>query len=241
MIDDTELARRSIRGFGELIAALGRGCGGPEAEIRWPNALGARIEAAAENPWFNAVVVPLGKEPPADDPRLPKCVWTLARSVPGRVEVPEIALPCMGVALDDLALEFSGATLFPDTVPLEILGEINERAYNDTGWFSPLVQTLQDNRIGSYGLRNDGGDFVSVVLTLSIDDDLTMHYAATEESHRRRGLASSLVRTVMAKARQEGMRSATLQASSDGLPVWERLGFRHLATLRGYLRPNDKL
>ena len=71
MIEDGELARRSILGFGEMIAALGGAGVGGEVVVRWPNALGARIDAAGENPWFNAVVVPLGMEPPEDDPRLP--------------------------------------------------------------------------------------------------------------------------------------------------------------------------
>ncbi len=34
IIDDRELARRSIRGFGEMVAALGRGGVGTAAEVR---------------------------------------------------------------------------------------------------------------------------------------------------------------------------------------------------------------
>lgn len=49
-MNDAELARRSILGFGEMVAALGR-CGvGTEAEVRRPDALGARINAAATTP-----------------------------------------------------------------------------------------------------------------------------------------------------------------------------------------------
>ncbi len=41
----------------------------------------------------------------------------------------------------------------------------------------------------------------------------------------------------MAAARNDGVRTATLQTTPDGQSLYERLGFRHVATLRGYLRP----
>lgn len=239
MIDNEELARRSILGFGEMIATLGRGVDGTGAEVRWPNALGARIDAVSDNPWFNAVVVPPGEQPPFEDPCLPKYVWTLANAVPGRVEDPAIALPCMGIALDNPTLQLDGAAEHVDAVPFEVLGDMNERAYGDFGWFSPLVQKLRDDRIRTHGLRDESGRFVCVALTLAVGDDLAIFFVATEESHRRRGLASSLLRAVMGAARKNGMLSATLQASSDGLPVWERLGFRVVTVLRGYARLQD--
>ncbi|MBO0932346.1 GNAT family N-acetyltransferase [Fibrella aquatilis] len=236
-IDDAELARRSVIGFGEVVAALGRGYTGPEAEVRWPNALGARIGVAADNPWFDAAVVPVGELPPADDILLPGCLWTLADAVPGRLEEPSIATPCMGVMLDDPALLALGnGAQTVDTPSLRLLGDLNERAYGETGGFTPLVSALQDERIRAYGLK-DNGSFVCVALTLTVGDDLSIHYVATEADYRRRGLASQLVLSLLAKARGEGLKTATLQASEEGLPVWERLGFRQVATLRGYLRP----
>jgi ribosomal protein S18 acetylase RimI-like enzyme len=237
MLDDAELARRSILGFGEMLAALGRWGVGADAELRRPDALGARIDAAAGNPWINAAVVPSGMAPPAEGPRLPHCLWALADAAPGRVEQPEIAMPCLGVELDDPKLALGGDLSDVKAPSLAVLGDINERAYGQIGVFSPLVRALRDDRIRTYGLC-DGGTFVCVALTLAIGDDISIQYVATEASHRRRGLASRLVIAMMATARNEGMRSATLQASPDGLPVYERLGFRRVATLRAYLRPN---
>jgi ribosomal protein S18 acetylase RimI-like enzyme len=130
MIDDPELVRRSILGFGEMLAALGR-CAG--VEVRRPDAIGARIEVAAYNHWYDAATVPLGATPPLDD--------------------------------------------------------------------------------------------------------LSIQYVATERSHRRRGLAGSLVSALLCEARASGLRSATLQASPEGLSAYERIGFRRLAPLRAYLRP----
>lgn len=239
-LTDAELARRSLLGFGEMIASLGRWSGGAEAVIRMPGALGARIAAAADNPWFDAVIVPAGVEPPADDPRLPLCVWTTGDAVPGRAEDPEIATPCMGVALDGPELPALGrGAAEVETAPLEVLGGINERAYGEAGVFGPLVSALRDGRVRARGLR-DGGAFVCAAMTLAVGDDLGIYFVATEESHRRRGLASGLLLAVLAAARDEGMRSATLQASADGLSVYERLGFRRVGTMRGYLRPGAR-
>jgi len=238
MIDDRELTRRAIGGFGEMVAALGQWGVGDGAVVRRPDALGARIPTAAGNPWFDAAVVPLDATPPADDPQLPLCVWTVADAVPGRREEQEIATPCMGVALDDPALALDGGALEVGSPPLAVIGDLNERAYNESGTFGPLIRTLRDDRVRTYGLR-DRGAFVCVALTLAVGDDISIQYVATEATHRRRGLASQLLRALLFAARDEGMRSATLQASPDGLPVYERLGFRRVTTLRGYLRQGD--
>lgn len=236
MIDDAELARRSILGFGEMLAALGRWGVGPQAEVRRPDALGARIDAAADNPWFDGAVVPLGAAPPADYPGLPHCLWAVADAAPGRVEEAGIATPCLGLALDHPALRLDGAAAEVAAPSLAVLGDVNERAYGQFGVFGPLVRELRDGRACTHGLR-DGGAFVCVALTLTVGDDLGIHYVATEASHRRRGLASRLLRSLLAAAREKGLRTATLQASADGLSVYERLGFRRVATLRGLLRP----
>ena len=121
--------------------------------------------------------------------------------------------------------------------PLAVVGEVNERAYDDEGGaFGPLVRVLRDDRVRTHGLRGDGA-FVCVALSLTVGDDLSIQWVATEAGHRRRGLAGRLLLRVMAEARYEGLRSATLQASADGLSVYRRLGFRCVATLRAFLRP----
>ncbi len=237
MIDDAELARRSILGFGEMVAALGRWGVGADAEIRRPDALGARVVAAADNPWMDAAVVPPGVAPPADDPGLPHCLWTLADPVPGRAEMPAIATPCLGVALGDPALDLDGGAPDVESPSLAVIGEVNERAYGQYGVFGPLVRALRDDRVRTHGLRVDGA-FVCVALTLAVGDDLSIQYVATEASHRRRGLAGRLLIAIMSAARDAGMRTATLQASPDGLSVYDRLGFRRVAIMRGYFRTN---
>jgi ribosomal protein S18 acetylase RimI-like enzyme len=229
-MDDEELARRSILGFGEMVAALG----GPHA-IRRPDAIGARMDGATANHWLDAAVVPLGAAPPADGPELPHSLWTVAEAAPGRVEEPGIAMPCLGVALDglDLAVDLDGAALVAPAPA--VVGAVNDRAYGQADQLEPLIGALRDDRVGAHGLRV-GDEVACVMLALAVGDDVSVQYVATEQAHRRRGLATRLLRAVLAAERERGMRTATLQASPDGLPVYERLGFRRVATLRAFLR-----
>lgn len=240
MMEDAELARRSVTNFGEIVATVGRCGAGEAAVIRRPDAVGARIDRAGESPWLNAVVVPFGATPPPDEPSLPYGLWTVEESVPGRLELARIAMPCMGVELATLdALDTRDAPSEPlhvEVPPLPLLGALNDRAYGQQDLLGPLLGALRDERIKAYGLR-DGDAFVCVALTLQLGDDIGIHYVATEHSHRRRGLAGRLLVAMMAAARASGIRTATLQASPDGLPVYKRLGFRHVSTLRAFLRP----
>jgi GNAT superfamily N-acetyltransferase len=226
-VDDAELARRSILGFGEMVATLG-GVGA----VRRPDAVGAVVGSAAANHWLDAAVVPGDATPPADDPGLPHCLWTVADAVPGRREEPGIAMPCMGLALDGLEAIAGVEVQRPS---LADVGEINDRAYGQVDQLAPLVRELRDDRILTHGLRVDGG-FACVALTLRVGDDISVQYVATERRFRRQGLASRLLLAVMARAHATGASSATLQASPDGLPVYQRLGFRRVATLRAFLR-----
>jgi len=235
-VDDPELARRSVLGFAETVAALGRWGVGPEAVVRRPDAIGARVDAASDNHWLDAAVVPVGAVPPVDAPELPHCLWTLADAVPERVEDAAIAMPCLGLELDDGAAPERPEALQVERPSPATVGAVNDRAYGQGDRLAPLVGALRDERVQTHGLREDGA-WACVTLTLRVGDDLSVQYVATEERYRRRGLASALLRAILADARDDGLRTATLQASPDGLPVYERLGFRRVATLRAFRRP----
>jgi len=85
--------------------------------------------------------------------------------------------------------------------------------------------------VRAYGLRA-GDAWACVLLSLRVGDDVSIQFVATELEHRRRGHASALIRAALADARADGAATATLQASPDGRPVYERLGFATVATLR---------
>ena len=234
-LDDAELVRRSLAGFAEMLTIVGHSGEGSDAVIRRPDAIGARIASMRANPWFDAVVVPAGSDPPVDDPLLPYCVWTLAPAMTGRVEDPDIATPCMALDLErPLPFEFDPVVMVTPT--LTEVGLLNDRAYAAEPSLELLAADIDDDRVATYGVESEGR-LVSVAMTLVLGDDLAIHYVATESDHRGQGLATRMLATVIEDAQNAGMRSATLQASPDGLSVYQRMGFQTVGLLLGFVRP----
>ncbi|HEY6886859.1 MAG TPA: GNAT family N-acetyltransferase [Solirubrobacter sp.] len=218
-----QLARRSIDGFAEMLACLGRTGVGGASEIRAGGLVGARVPWATDNHWIDAAVADAGAE--LVDP--PHCVWST--EVPrGRRELAEVAMPCMGLVLADWRPPGVEAV---DAPPQPIVGELNDRAYGQRDRLSPLIRAIADPRVRTHGVRVDG-EWACVALTLRVGDDVSVQYVATDPRHRRRGLAARVVGAALTAARDDGARTATLQASPDGRGVYERLGFRTVATLR---------
>jgi GNAT superfamily N-acetyltransferase len=217
------LAQRSIDGFAEMLACLGRTGVGGASEIRVGGLVGARVPWATDNHWIDAAVADAGAS--LVDP--PHCVWST--EIPrGRQEVAEIAMPCMGLDLG--AWRPPGAEAV-ETAPPAVVGELNDRAYGQRDRLAPLIRAIADPRVRTHGVRVDD-EWACVALTLRVGDDVSVQYVATDLRHRRRGLAARVVTAALVAARDEEARTATLQASPDGRSVYERLGFRTVATLR---------
>jgi len=69
--------------------------------------------------------------------------------------------------------------------------------------------------------------------TLSLGTEVAALYCvATDPEFRRRGIATALTLDALHIAQQAGRRIATLQASSDGEPVYRRLGFETVGHYR---------
>lgn len=218
-----ELAEQSILGFAETLACLGRTGVGGASEVRAPGVVGARVPWASDNHWVDAAVADVGAA--LDSP--PHCVWS-TDIPPGRQEIEEIAMPCMGLDLVAWSPPGEGALETPSTA---VVGELNDRAYGQQDRLAPLIGAIADPRVRTHGLRVDG-EWACVALTLRVVDDVSVQYVATDARFRRRGLAARVVGGALAEARADGVRTATLQASRDGFGVYERLGFRTVATLR---------
>jgi GNAT superfamily N-acetyltransferase len=141
----------------------------------------------------------------------------------------------MGMALDGTQAWDPGAPLDLVEPSLDEVGAVNDRAYGHVEALAPLLRTLADDRIRTHGVRV-GRSVATVALTLRVGDDVSIQYVATERRHRGQGLASRLMIDLMNNARATGATTATLQASPDGRPVYERLGFRTVAKLRAFIR-----
>ena len=162
MIDDAELARRSILGFGEMVAALGAGVWAP------------RLKFAGLMRWAR------GSTPRSITPGSTRRSCRSARCRPPTIRGCRTAsgpwpTPCRGgwrsrgsrrrawPSARRPALVLDGGATHVEAPSLAVLGDINERAYGQSGVFGPLVQALRDERIRTHGLR-EAGEFVCVAL-----------------------------------------------------------------------------
>ncbi|MDN3357265.1 GNAT family N-acetyltransferase [Actinomadura sp. DC4] len=77
----------------------------------------------------------------------------------------------------------------------------------------------------------DGKTVGTAVVSLS-GDVAALYCIATDADHRKRGVATALTLEAMRIAREAGHEVATLQASSMGRPVYERIGFTTVSHYR---------
>jgi hypothetical protein len=66
-----------------------------------------------------------------------------------------------------------------------------------------------------------------------------VYNVATIESHRRRGLGEAMTWHAVREGMHAGCDVSILQASEMGRPIYERMGYRHVAPYRVYQRPGS--
>ena len=76
------------------------------------------------------------------------------------------------------------------------------------------------------------GRVVATSALLDSDGVAGIYVVATQESYRGRGIGAALTAAAVAEGSRRGLRLTTLQASSMGRPVYERLGLRAVAEYR---------
>ncbi|MET7397549.1 GNAT family N-acetyltransferase [Dactylosporangium sp. NPDC005572] len=118
------------------------------------------------------------------------------------------------------------------------------RAYAEPlGFRSDSVDTVVDHEL-NFGYPDvvrlagivDGRTVGTCTLSLATDV-AALYCIATDPEYRRRSIATALTLEALRITRESGRRFATLQASSEGEPVYRRIGFETVARYRLFKLP----
>jgi GNAT superfamily N-acetyltransferase len=120
--------------------------------------------------------------------------------------------------------------------PIEEVWRINDLAYGyPPGTFERGIGRPPDGSYRFYLARLDGQP-ACVVGTMDVDGDCGVYWVATLPEARGRGLTTRVMRVAVAEGVERGCDISTLQATSLGRPIYERLGYRDLGTLQMWER-----
>jgi ribosomal-protein-alanine N-acetyltransferase len=127
---------------------------------------------------------------------------------------------------------------------LDLVAELEERCFTNPWTREMLARELAQSDVAQvFVLRLPGCPVAGFCSCWIIADELHINTIAIEPSFRRRGLARTLLRHVMAEAARRGAVRATLEVRSSNEParrLYEALGFRVSATrTRYYSHPEE--
>lgn len=79
-------------------------------------------------------------------------------------------------------------------------------------------------------MLKDGEEAASGLMAV-VGEDAVAHRISTEEAHRRRGLGSVVMGTLVREAVQDGAKTGLLFSSTDGVHLYGRLGWEKISGL----------
>jgi len=238
-VDREELRRRAIEGVRDEVEAFGGGH--PDSIlVRREGLLAAVVPATPQRSVFNSVY--------QDDPAALAAAidelgeaydshgvgaWTVwvpdrdresARLLAERGHLLDAAPRAMALDLADLAPEPPAPQgIEPGPADDAVAGALNDRAY---GYEQEAFRAaLAGETAIGWHLAYAGKEPVACVGTIEIGDDCCVTGVATPAEHGGRGIASWLMWRALDEARRRGARTASLQATKAGAPIYERLGF----------------
>lgn len=239
-IDEKELRRRATCGVRDEVEAFGSGA--PSSRlIRREGLVAALTPTSPQRSLFNSVFL---DDPPVlareyeelaeiyDDAGVQAwTVWVADEDRPSaefladRGHVLDAAPRAMAMELDrPVDVPAAPAGIEPGPCDAQTAAGLNDRAYgyDENGFRAALAGETSIRWLGAYA----DGEPVSCVGTIEIGDDCCVTGVATPPEHRGRGIASWLLLRALAEARAGDARTASLQATKAGAPIYERLGFR---------------
>ena len=102
----------------------------------------------------------------------------------------------------------------------------------DDAWSSVAPALAASRHELRHWVVRDGGRSLAAASTLTRDGVTGLYNVSVVPDARGRGLGEAVSVAALAGARDEGAGSAILHASTDGLPIYERLGFVETARVR---------
>ena len=136
----------------------------------------------------------------------------------------------MVARLDELHFEDAPARTAAD---LTTVGRVNDLAYGyPEPKLGPPIAALPTSVLG-YSVEYLG-ETASVAIAHDVGADTAVWFVATLPHAQRNGLARLVLQRLLLDARERGQRTASLQASVAGRPLYERLGFETVGSLHLY-------
>ncbi len=118
----------------------------------------------------------------------------------------------------------------------ETIAALNDRVYGYPGSFARTLRSLAGL---DAAVAVAGGEPVACALALHAGGDCHITLVATLPAHRRRGIASGLIRRLVRRGRERGCTTTSLVATAAGAPVYARLGYRDLGPVQMWERAAD--
>jgi GNAT superfamily N-acetyltransferase len=244
--DLSELPYRSLRPFCRLIAASSEGA----QLLELDGVVATVVPVTPERSITNSVVY---EHPEALEQALEPLAGAYADAgirawtvwVPERDGGAQELLDRAGHRLDAaptaMALDLDGFEPAP-TADLELdrtpaasaVGCINDAAYGFDGEFARAFATMPEE-VNVYAALADG-EAVACVGTIHDQGDCGIYLVGTLPKARGRGLATKLMTVALEEGRAAGCKTASLQSTAMGKPIYTRLGFRHLGTIQMWER-----
>ena len=248
MLQDGDLYARMRAGLAGIIGLFGSSSEGARL-IRWRGVTAAVVPATPERSFFNAALFDSAAALDAEYDALARAyaaagvrafaVWTDPEdSAQGafleahghQLDGQPIA---MGAELAKLSLPEPKDLAWSHTDDAGLIARVNEAAYGfKTPAWQPAFTQLTDPRARGY-IAVERGAPAATVMTWDGDfGDCVVCGVATAPEHQRRGLAARLLAVALREARERGAITTTLQSSSQGRPVYARLGYRALGAMK---------
>jgi GNAT superfamily N-acetyltransferase len=238
-IDDKELRRCAVEGVRDEVEAFGSGH--PDSLlIRQDGLLASLTPASPQRSLFNSVSYDEPAKLAAELEALGELydshgihAWTVwvpdadrdtAQLLAGRGHVLDAAPRAMAMELAQLPVEPPPPDgIEPRPCDPATAADLNDRAYGYglDGFRAAIGGETAIRWHGAYA----GEEPVGCIGTIAIGDDCCVTGVATPPEQQGRGIAGWLLCRALAEAREEGMVTASLQATRAGTPLYERLGF----------------